>query len=72
MNSDIRFMRSESEAIANHIMQHIKVALNQATRSCLACEHFNESNELCGYYNQKPPARIIAFGCDKYEDKIPF
>lgn len=42
-------------------------------RSCINCEHFNEYNEKCKLYNQRPPARVIAYGCEKYEDiEIPF
>jgi len=43
--------------------------------SCLSCEHFRESTEECNAANgARPPARIIAFGCNQYKDKddIPF
>lgn len=45
------------------------------TPSCISCEHFRESTEECNAANgQRPPARIIAFGCNLYRDKddIPF
>ena len=44
-------------------------------RSCLSCDHFKEkAGELCGLVNQRPPARVIAFGCTSYNDdnQIPF
>lgn len=42
-------------------------------RSCINCEHFDEPNEKCKLYNQRPPARVIAYGCEEYEDiEIPF
>lgn len=45
-------------------------------QSCITCNHFTESTELCSAYgNMRPPARVIAFGCGvKYDDKddIPF
>lgn len=45
-------------------------------RSCLSCDHFVESQEACKISDmQRPPARIIAFGCTKYDnldDDIPF
>jgi len=45
------------------------------TPSCLSCDHFNEREETCSKANdQRPPARVIAFGCEKYQDNddIPF
>lgn len=50
---------------------------NMLFRSCIVCEHFGE-NEICSQYNVRPPARIIVFGCQSYEetshvdDDIPF
>lgn len=43
-------------------------------RSCLSCENFIESNELCRKWQARPPARVIAFACEAYEDcdPIPF
>ena len=44
------------------------------TTSCISCLHFDEASEICKAFKQRPPARIIAFGCKTYEDKeeIPF
>jgi hypothetical protein len=50
-------------------------ALHSGTRTCLTCDHFREhKGEVCGIANppQRPPARIIAFGCPAYENEIPF
>lgn len=50
---------------------------NMLFQSCIVCEHFGE-NEICAKYNVRPPARIIVFGCQNYEesshidDDIPF
>jgi hypothetical protein len=50
---------------------------NMLFQSCIVCEHFGE-NEVCSRYNVRPPARIIVFGCQHYEesshidDDIPF
>ena len=43
-------------------------------KSCLNCNQFNEQKELCGLANQRPPARVIAYGCPSWEDvdEIPF
>lgn len=50
---------------------------NMLFQSCIVCEHFGE-DEVCRMFNVRPPARIIVFGCVKYEesshidDEIPF
>ncbi len=43
-------------------------------QSCLSCIHFKEITEICNLANQRPPAKIIVYGCPKYEDinEIPF
>lgn len=43
-------------------------------QNCLSCCHFIEQTEVCRQFNAKPPARVICFGCDKFEDvnQIPF
>lgn len=43
-------------------------------RTCLNCDNFLEKSELCKLVYQRPPARVIAFGCDKHDDteQIPF
>lgn len=43
-------------------------------QSCLSCHHFLEPNETCKKFNSRPPARIIANGCQHYDDDfdIPF
>ena len=42
--------------------------------SCISCKNFHEQSEICKKYRQKPPARVIAFGCKEYDDidDIPF
>lgn len=60
------------EALADVARASFKEQLDRQTRTCLTCEKFNEPKELCEKYGGRPPARIIAFGCDGYEDKVPF
>jgi len=40
-------------------------------RTCLNCAYWNEKNETCQYYKQKPPAKVIVCGCETHTD-IPF
>jgi len=59
--------------IVTALTKSMKDELDRSTRTCLNCSHFDESNEACRKYdNQRPPARIIALGCDGHEDEIPF
>lgn len=54
------------------LTKRIREELDRSTRTCLNCLHFDEPNEVCRQYNnQRPPARIIALGCDGHEDEIP-
>ena len=40
-------------------------------QTCIMCMHFNE-NEICAKYNVRPPARIIVFGCQFFENDPDF
>lgn len=46
-------------------------------KNCLNCIHWNESNEICGKFNSRPPAEIIVYSCEFHQDSdidddIPF
>lgn len=49
-------------------------------QSCISCTYFDEdgrksgTKEQCMAYKERPPARVIAFGCPNYSDAddIPF
>ena len=63
--------------VGKYLQERIERALDEATRTCLNCEHFVEgppdrSGERCGLNNLMPPPSIAARGCDKHMDKIPF
>lgn len=63
------------QAVGKTIMLHTSKDPDGITPNCLSCEHFNEPKEICRAANdQRPPARIIALGCNLYRDKddIPF
>lgn len=48
---------------------------DRIVRSCLSCLAFKEDKgEICDKWKTRPPARIIARGCDSYSDEtdIPF
>ena len=65
------------KAIADYIEPVIRRALDEATRSCLNCEHFSpgppdRSQEKCSLNWLTPPPSIAARGCDNHMDKVPF
>lgn len=39
--------------------------------TCLNCAYWIPNEESCQYYKQKPPAKVIAIGCETHTD-IPF
>lgn len=39
--------------------------------TCLNCHNWNDKQEICKLYNQRPPARVIVSGCESHED-VPF
>lgn len=43
-------------------------------RSCINCLNFKEDQEICVLANQRPPAKVIVFGCPMHVDikDIPF
>lgn len=40
--------------------------------TCINCEHWKAKEEICGKFNQRPPAKIIVTGCEEHSDNIPF
>lgn len=40
--------------------------------NCVNCDNFDESTEVCSLVNQRPPAKIIARGCERWIVRIPF
>lgn len=39
--------------------------------TCINCAHWNDNKEICSYYKQRPPAKVIVNGCETHTD-IPF
>lgn len=71
-------LRIDAEyTLSNAITKSVQKAIETTKpiyRSCVNCEHFNELNgEQCKLAKARPPARIIAYGCERWEDiEIPF
>lgn len=47
-----------------------RMIITDCLQSCIGCFHFNAANENCNLNNMRPPARIIAVGCECYEPDI--
>lgn len=66
----------DSEArslLAETLAKRMLEVLELKSHSCLNCEYFNEPQEYCEKADgQRPPARVIAYGCPLYLMKIPF
>lgn len=50
------------------------LAQHDTRASCITCRNFDPINEVCKLYNARPPAHVIAYACEKYDDadEIPF
>lgn len=62
----------EREKVAMPIWQ-LRALREGSIRSCCNCEQFNKKTEGCLLGgDQRPPALVIALGCDSWEQEIPF
>ncbi len=63
-----------SSALTHAIWNNLKRTDIFPFQNCLSCTRFTEATEMCSFWNAKPPARVIAFGCSKYIDQseIPY
>lgn len=72
----IRTANGEMHLLTGEIYQVLadKFKRTDVYQSCITCVHFDPASENCKKYQQRPPAHIIADGCESYEDTndIPF
>lgn len=63
-----REIDSIAQQLADHLRRKAGVRL-----TCVECYQFDHHSEVCNMFRQRPPARVIAFGCEHFEsDDIPF
>lgn len=60
------------ETVAELLKPVIVKTLETSTRTCITCDHFIIQNETCGLNYKRPPAKVIAFGCECYINEVPF
>ena len=72
-------MSTNEEVLDANIAQAIREcaaaigkAVNDGRRTCVQCIRFDQRTEQCALAGQRPPAQVIAFGCDSFEEDIPF
>lgn len=66
----VRVDRELAQAVSN-LGDRVAFAIRDARRTCLTCSYFHHTSEHCELAAARPPARVIAWGCDKH-DYIPF
>lgn len=61
-------------SLTNLIISAMERDHNYLYQSCINCEWFQEKTEQCFLVKQRPPAKVIVFGCEKWieQDEIPF
>jgi hypothetical protein len=51
----------------------LTAVMDSCNRSCMSCINFTERTESClKAGDARPPARVIAYGCEQWEEDIPF
>ncbi len=56
-----------AHTIAKYLGRKITMDMLGLSKSCVLCKNFNKDAETCGLNGKRPPANIIAFGCELYE-----
>lgn len=60
------------EAVSAQFAKGLVQVVENAAKTCVVCDHFDLPKEVCMLNKMRPPARIIAFGCECFENEIPF
>lgn len=66
------------QELAKGVTDQVIAGLLESVRCCPHCTHWLETPELCANVINcpagpaRPPANIIAFGCDHFNAKAPF
>lgn len=60
--------------VQHHSLENNKrtKAVHLLLRTCVTCDMFDHETEQCRRYTTRPPAKVIAYGCDEYIEEIPF
>jgi len=64
--------------LADRMTEQIMDGLLAAVKCCPNCDHWKRATEQCGEIRNcpqgpaRPPATVIAHGCDYFKSEIPF
>lgn len=58
--------------IAAKVMTVHLADFERLMQTCINCEAFDETRAICNKNARTPPPRIIAFGCNAFEERTPF
>jgi hypothetical protein len=61
-----------SLSVAERYQHEIAEAVRKAMCSCINCEHWAHTDELCKKYNARPPAVVIVNACPEHSWDVPF
>jgi|GEM_PF-6419009 len=72
--SKVTLTPKQNKALENIFCHALDICIDKMDlrKSCLSCQHFTESSELCSLANERPPARTIVEGCEIYNQNDPF
>lgn len=62
----------ERQHLHNLLDEMLNDLTSHLNKSCVNCDHFNTSQELCGLVDERPPAKVIAQGCEQWVKEVPF
>ena len=68
----MNFKRAYSQELIDNLTVSMARLAEKAIICCPNCIHFS-GKETCELNNLRPPAKIIAFGCERFElNDVPF
>lgn len=66
-------IRTIAAELSTRLMPSIGSHFRNSIKCCPNCEHFQADLEKCGLNSKRPPATVIAFGCECFvNNDMPF
>jgi len=63
----------ELKSLTLGLAMEVQHVLRHRRKCCLTCVQFDQEREVCRLADQRPPVRVLVYGCASYEwDEIPF
>ena len=58
--------------IADQVRDTVQETIDLNVRNCVTCKQFDQAGETCKLAGIRPPAKIIAYGCEQWQEIDPF